>query len=77
MEKLKEYQRELTTVIKKYQEETHAGLLLKHGLDLFITYAFDGASDKEKAYEMIQDILDQQRLHWVKYAVDKSEQNSS
>lgn len=70
MEKLKEYHQDLITVVEKYQEETHAGLLLKHGLDLFIMYAFDGANDKEKAYEMMQSMLDQQRLHWVKYAVD-------
>lgn len=29
VEKLKEYQKELTAVIEKYQDETHAGILLK------------------------------------------------
>jgi len=64
-EKIKQYHKELTAVIEKFQEETHAGLLIKHALDLFITYAYESCNDLEKASEMIQNLVDQHKTYFI------------
>lgn len=70
MKNLEQYQAELSSIVEKYQDETRAGLLLKHGLELFMTLAFEIAHDKEKVNVMIQDLLWEQKTRAM--AVDQS-----
>ena len=54
---VKEFQVELTDLLKKYQEKCHAGAILTHGLDIMMFYTFLIANDKKQAHEMIDAIL--------------------
>lgn len=67
-EKIRQYHKELTAVIEKFQEETHAGVLLKEALILFIIYTYESCyescKDYDKAVEMIQELVDQHKEYY-------------